>query len=147
MRFYETVFIVRQDLTTSQVELLAQGYANVIREHGGEVSKTEFCGLRALAYRIKKNRKGHYVLMNITSGVAGVAEMERQMKLNEDILRILTVRVDVLDNNPSPLMQQRSYRDDNYRGGFSDDDAVEEVGIDLAAIETVIVPEEIGEIA
>jgi small subunit ribosomal protein S6 len=112
MRFYETVFVARQDLTPAQVEGLAQQYTNVIRQHGGEVTKTEFCGLRSLAYMIKKNKKGHYVLLNIHSKADAIAEIERQMAINEDILRYLTIRVKELDNTPSALMQQRSYLDD-----------------------------------
>lgn len=119
MNCYETVFIARQDLTNSQVEVMANNFTQIIKTHGGEVSKTEFCGLRNLAYKIKKNKKGHYVLMNISSTPAGITEMERQMKLSEDLLRHLTVRVDTLDPNPSKLMQ-RSYTDDRYRG-FDDD--------------------------
>jgi len=115
MRNYETVFIVRQDATSGQVEALAQSYAEIIRTHGGEVGKTEFCGLRTLAYRIKKNKKAHYVLMNLSANSAGITEMERQMKLSEDVLRYLTVTVETLDNNPSPLMQQRGYREERYR--------------------------------
>lgn len=115
MHFYETVFIARQDLTNAQVETMANTFTQVIKDHKGEVSKTEFCGLRNLAYKIKKNKKGHYVLMNITSLPEGISEMERQMKLSEDILRHLTVRVEKLDPNPSKLMQ-RTYNDDRYRG-------------------------------
>ncbi|MBM3468735.1 MAG: 30S ribosomal protein S6 [Alphaproteobacteria bacterium] len=115
MNFYETVFIARQDLTNAQVEALANIFTQIIKSQGGEVSKTEFCGLRNLAYKIKKNKKGHYVLMNISSAPAAIGEMERQMKLNEDILRHLTVRVEALDPNPSKLMQ-RSYNDDRSRG-------------------------------
>lgn len=120
MNCYETVFIARQDLTNAQVETMANTFTQVIKAQGGEVSKTEFCGLRNLAYKIKKNRKGHYVLMNISSEPAGLKEMERQMKLREDVLRHLTIRVEALDPNPSKLMQ-RSYNDDRYRG--LDDDA------------------------
>lgn len=119
MNCYETVFIARQDLTNTQVEAMASTFTQVIKTHKGEVSKTEFCGLRNLAYKIKKNKKGHYVLMNISSTPAGIAEMERQMKLSEDILRHLTVRVEALDPNPSKLMQ-RVYSDDRYRG-FDDE--------------------------
>jgi small subunit ribosomal protein S6 len=115
MKLYETVFIARQDLTNAQVETLANTFTSVIKTHGGEVSKTEFCGLRNLAYKIKKNKKGHYTLMNISCEPAGILEMERQMKLNEDILRHLTIRVDALDPNPSKLMQ-RTYHDDRYQG-------------------------------
>ena len=119
MNCYETVFIARQDLTNAQVEAMANTFTEVIKTHQGEVSKTEFCGLRNLAYKIKKNKKGHYVLMNISSTPAGITEMERQMKLSEDILRHLTIRVESLDPNPSKLMQ-RTYSDDRYRG-FDDD--------------------------
>lgn len=115
MRYYETVFIARQDVTSNQVESMTQHYTSVIKEHGGEVTKTEFCGLRPLAYPIKKNKKGHYVLLNIAVKPEGIAEVERQMKISEDILRYLSVRVDALDNNPSALMQQRHYREDFHR--------------------------------
>lgn len=125
MNCYETVFIARQDLTNAQVEAIANGFTQVIKTHGGEVSKTEFCGLRNLAYKIKKNKKGHYVLMNISCAPAGVAEMERQMKLSEDILRHLTIRVESLDPNPSKLMQ-RTYNDDRYRGFGEDQEDVSE---------------------
>ena len=111
-RFYETIFIARQDITANQVESLAKQYTNVIKEFDGEVTKTEFCGLRNLAYKIKKNRKGHYVLMNIAVKSEGIKEIERQMKINEDVLRYLTVRVETLDNAPSALMQNRGFRED-----------------------------------
>lgn len=120
MKSYETVFIARQDLTNAQVEALANTFTQAIKSFKGEVSKTEFCGLRNLAYKIKKNKKGHYVLMNISCEPAGITEMERQMKLSEDLLRHLTVRVETLDPNPSKLMQ-RVYSDDRYRG-FDDQD-------------------------
>jgi small subunit ribosomal protein S6 len=123
MNCYETVFIARQDLTNAQVEAMANTFTQVIKTHNGEVSKTEFCGLRNLAYKIKKNRKGHYVLMNISSTPAGITEMERQMKLSEDILRHLTIRVETLDPNPSKLMQ-RAYNDDRYRGFDEDQDDI-----------------------
>lgn len=114
MRFYENVFIARQDLTSNQIETLAQHYTAIVKEYGGEVSKTEFCGLRTLAYPIKKNKKGHYVLLNIAVDSKAITEMERQMRLNEDVLRFLTVRVDELDNNPSALMQNRHFREESY---------------------------------
>ncbi len=125
MRFYETVFIARQDLTSNQVETLAQHYTSIINTHGGEVSKTEFCGLRPLAYPIKKNKKGHYILMNIAVEANAIKEMERQMNLNEDILRYLTIRVEELDNSPSSLMQSRHYRDDQKN--TTDDLGLEEI--------------------
>ena len=114
-RYYELVFIARQDLTPAQVEAIARQYTSTIREQGGDVSKTEFCGLRTLAYPIRKNSKGHYVLFNVSITSVAMAEIERQLKLNEDILRYLTVRVKQLDNQPSPLMQQRNYREEMNR--------------------------------
>jgi len=125
LRLYETTFIIRQDASASQVETLAQQFADVIREHGGQVLNTELCGLRTLAYRIKKNRKGHYILLDISAPTAAVQEMERQMRLNEDIIRLLTVTVDEHGPRPSPLMQSKFSRDDNPRfddgGGFHRD--------------------------
>lgn len=133
LRYYETVFIARQDVTSAQVENITQHYTSVVKTHGGEVTKTEFCGLRPLAYPIKKNKKGHYVLLNIAVKPEGIAEVERQMKLNEDILRYLSVRVDALDNNPSALMQQRHYSED-FQRGFDNDD---QDGEDLALVDEV----------
>ncbi|WP_010297045.1 30S ribosomal protein S6 [Candidatus Odyssella thessalonicensis] len=122
MKLYETVFIVRQDATPNQVELLAQDYTQIIRTSGGEVAKTEFCGLRSLAYPIKKNTKGHYVLMNIKATADVVKEVERQMKLNENVLRYLTIKVEAHDPNPSPLMQQKNFNPDRNRGYDDDQD-------------------------
>ena len=139
MRYYETVFIARQDVTSSQVESVTQHYTSVIKEHGGEVTKTEFCGLRPLAYPIKKNKKGHYVLLNIAVKPEGLAEVERQMKINEDILRYLSVRVDELDNNPSALMQQRHYREDFNRNNYDDQNDQVDLVPDLSEVE--IIPE------
>lgn len=116
MKLYETVFIVRQDATPNQVETLAQDYTKIIRDNGGDVAKTEFCGLRSLAYPIKKNGKGHYVLMNIKAKADVVKEVERQMRLNENVLRYLTVTVEAHDPNPSPLMQQKNFNPDRNRG-------------------------------
>lgn len=111
MRYYENIFIVRPDATNSQVEQLASDFSGIITNGDGEISKTEFCGLRNLAYKIKKHRKGHYVLFNIKAQPAVIQEMERKMKLSEDVLRYLTIHVETLDPNPSPLMQQKYYRD------------------------------------
>jgi len=126
MRFYECVFVARQDITGAQVENMAKNYTNIIKNEGGQVGKIEFCGLRTLAYPIKKNKKGHYVLMNVTAKPEAVAEVERQMKLSEDILRYVTVKVESLDDNPSPLMQQRSFRDEKARSSYDDQDDVVE---------------------
>jgi len=139
LRYYETVFIARQDVTSSQVESMTQHYTSVIKEHGGEVTKTEFCGLRPLAYPIKKNKKGHYVLLNVAVKPEGLAEVERQMKISEDILRYLSVRVDALDNNPSALMQQRHYREDFNRNNYDDQNGQGDLVPDLNEVE--IIPE------
>lgn len=115
MPYYENVFIARQDVSATAVEALAERFAAVIKEHGGEVTKKEYWGLRNLAYRIKKNRKGHYVLFNIDGPWPAVQEMERQMRIHEDVVRFLTVRVDELEAGPSVVMQSRSAREDRPR--------------------------------
>ena len=94
MALYENVFIARQDVPTTQVETLTNQFAELVTGMGGTVSKKEYWGLRSLTYRIKKNRKGHYTLLNIDAPSAAVKEMERTMSINEDIIRFLTVRVD-----------------------------------------------------
>ena len=111
MPFYENVFIARQDISATQADALADTFSTLIAELGGKVTKKEHWGLRNIAYRIKKNRKGHYVLLNIDAPAAAVTEMERQMRINEDVLRYLTVRVDALEEGPSAMLQSRS-RDD-----------------------------------
>ncbi|MDP6172918.1 MAG: 30S ribosomal protein S6, partial [Rhodospirillales bacterium] len=105
MAYYESVFIARQDISAPQVEGLADDFSAVIEENGGKVTKRENWGLRGLAYKINKNRKGHYVLFNLNAPAAAVHEMERQMRLNEDILRQMTLRVDELEEGPSIQMQ------------------------------------------
>ena len=107
MPLYETVFIARQDISATQVEALSDTFAAVIAGGKGEVKKREYWGLRTLSFRIKKNRKGHYVLFNLDAPPAALAEMERNMRINEDILRFLTVRVDALEEGPSAVMQSR----------------------------------------
>jgi small subunit ribosomal protein S6 len=126
MPFYENVFIARQDISATQADTLAETFSNVITEQGGKVTKKENWGLRNIAYRIKKNRKGHYVLLNIDAPPAAVQEMERQMRISEDVLRYLTTRVEELEEGPSAMM--RRSRDDDERGPreggrrFRDDD-------------------------
>jgi small subunit ribosomal protein S6 len=107
MALYETVFIARQDITSAQAEQLAETFTQLLRDNGGEVKKTEHWGLKNLAYRMNKNRKGHYVLFNIDAPHPAVAEMERNMRLNEDVLRYMTIRVDELEEGPSAVMQNR----------------------------------------
>ncbi len=121
MPLYENVFIARQDATTAQVEALTETFANIIAETGGKGTKKEYWGLRSLAYRIKKNRKGHYTLLNIDAPPPAVAEMERNMRISEDVLRLLTVRVDELEEGPSAMLQSRS-RDDRDRPRRDRDD-------------------------
>lgn len=124
MPLYEHVFLARQDLATGQVDALSEAFAKVIEEGQGKVSKTEYWGLRNLAYRIKKNRKAHYVLLNIEAPAPAVAELERQVGLNEDIIRFQTIRVDALEGGPSAIMR-RSERDERGprgdRGGRGGD--------------------------
>ena len=111
MPFYENVFISRQDISATQVEALTEQFATIVKDHGGEVTKREYWGLRTLAFRIKKNRKGHYVLMNISAPASAVAEMERNMRINEDVLRHMTIRVEALEEGPSMMLQRRDERE------------------------------------
>ena len=111
MPLYEHVFLARQDISPQQVEGLVQGFRTLLEEQGGKIGKTEYWGLRSLAYRIKKNRKAHYELLNIDAPPAAVTELERQMRLSTDIIRFLTVRVDEHEAGPSPMMR-RSDRDE-----------------------------------
>ena len=112
---YECVFITRQDISAPQVEALADHFTKVVGDGGGTVAKREYWGLRSLAYRVRKNRKGHYMLLNIDAQPPAVHEMERQMRINEDIVRHLTVRVEELQEGPSAMMQSRASRDDRPR--------------------------------
>lgn len=107
MPLYEHVYIARQDISPAQVEALTDELQSIIREHGGSIKKTEYWGLRSLQYKIKKNRKGHYSLMNIEAPAQAVEEMERQMKIKEDILRFMTLKVEEHDEEPSPVMSRR----------------------------------------
>ena len=125
MAFYESVFIARQDVSSAQVDTLAENFTNIIQAQGGKVTKKEYWGLRNLSFRIKKNRKGHYVFFNLDAPPEAVKEMERNMRINEDIIRFLTVRVDALEEGPSAIMQRSSERSDRpgdrpERGGWSD---------------------------
>jgi small subunit ribosomal protein S6 len=107
MPHYEHVFMSRQDISAQQVEAMTEQYKAVIEAGGGQISKIEYWGLKSLAYRIKKNRKAHFALMNITAPAPAVAEMERQMAISEDVLRFLTLRMDELEEGPSAMMQRR----------------------------------------
>lgn len=106
MNFYEAVFIVRQESSSSHVESIAQDAISVVKGAGGDVTKTEFCGLRTLAYPINKCKKGHYVLLNLVANADAIKEIERRFRINEDVIRSLIVKVDKLDNTPSALMKK-----------------------------------------
>jgi small subunit ribosomal protein S6 len=115
MALYENVFIARQDISATQVEALADGLAALVVEQGGQVTKREYWGLRNISYRIKKNRKGHYMLFNIDAPAAAINELERNMRINEDVLRYLTIRVEELEEGPSVVMQNRGRGDERDR--------------------------------
>lgn len=121
MPLYEHVFLARQDISTPQVEALTKEFAGVIEEGGGKIAKSEYWGLKSLAFKIKKNRKAHYTLLNIDAPPAAVAEMERRMGISTDIIRFLTVKVDAHEAEPSAMMR-KSDRDERgergERGGF-----------------------------
>lgn len=121
MPLYELVLIARQDVSQQQVETLVETFKNVIIENGGTVPKVEPWGLRTMQYKIKKNRKGHYTLMNIDAPHEAMVEMERQMKLNEDVIRFMTVRVDEHEEGPSAVMQSRGRDDRRGPPGRRDD--------------------------
>jgi len=114
MPCYECVFIARQDISAAQTEGLTETFSQVITENGGSIANVESWGLRTLTYRIKKNRKGHYVLMNIEAPAPAVHEMERQMRINEDVLRFMTLRLDAFEEGPSAMVQNKD-RDDRPR--------------------------------
>ena len=123
MPLYECVLIARNDVTQQQVETIADGIAALIDTDNGivpgtegvtSVRKREYWGLRSLAYRIKKNRKGHYMLLGLDAKPASITEMERQLRLNEDVLRFMTIRVETIDEAPSAILSRKS--DDRERG-------------------------------
>ena len=115
MPYYENVFIARQEISTQQVDAIADVFSEIIKDGGGKVTKRENWGLKTLAYRIKKSRKAHYILFNIDAPVDVIHEMERQMGLNEDVLRHLTIRLDELSDEPSVQAQVKTNRSDGDR--------------------------------
>jgi small subunit ribosomal protein S6 len=122
MQSYEHTLIARQDLSPQQAQALADTYSSVLTEHGAEVTKSEYWGLRSLAYRIRKNRKGHYLHFNLRAPADAITELERQERLSDDVLRYLTVRVDALEEGPSVVMQSRSSREERSRRPHEDGD-------------------------
>jgi small subunit ribosomal protein S6 len=124
MPLYEHVFLARQDLSAQQVEELTAQYKGVIEQMGGKIAKSEYWGVKTLTYRMRKNRKAHFTLMNLDAPSAAIAEVERQQRINEDILRQLTIRVDEHEAEPSAMMRKadRDRDRDDRRGGFGDRD-------------------------
>jgi small subunit ribosomal protein S6 len=117
MPLYEHVYLARQDISTQQLDALTDQFKNVITSNGGSVAKAEYWGVKSLAYRIKKNRKAHFSLMNIDAPPAAITEVERQMGINEDVLRFMTIRVEAHEEGPSAMMRKR---DDDDRGDRGD---------------------------
>jgi len=114
MPLYETVVIARSEITQQQADAVADAVTVQLEADGGAVKKREYWGLRSLAYRIKKNRKGHYILLGLDAPPPAIVEMERQLSLNEDVLRFLTVRVEDISEEPSVILSRKS--DDRERG-------------------------------
>ncbi|HCP19448.1 MAG TPA: 30S ribosomal protein S6 [Alphaproteobacteria bacterium] len=110
MQLYECVFIIRQDLSSSQVETITNEFCAIITDNKGSVVKQEYWGLKTMAYKIKKNRKGHYIMLNFEADAATVAEFDRRMGLHEDILRVLIIAIDAVDPEPSIMMQNKTER-------------------------------------
>ncbi len=117
MPMYEHVFLARQDLANAQVDAMSEAFTKIITDGNGRVAKNEYWGLRTIAYRIKKNRKAHYVMFNIDAPAAAIAELERQVGLSEDILRFMTVRVDAMEEGPSAMMRRNESREREGREG------------------------------
>ena len=121
MPLYEHVFLARQDLAQAQVDALAENATKILSDNGGKVVKTETWGLRSLAYRIAKNRKAHYVMLDVDAPPAAMAELERQTNINEDVIRFMTIRVDAHEKGPSAMMRRGERdRDRGERGDRGD---------------------------
>ncbi|WP_371036493.1 MULTISPECIES: 30S ribosomal protein S6 [unclassified Rhodosalinus] len=112
MPLYEHVLIARQDLSNAQAEGLIEHFGTVLADNGGQVVDTEYWGVKTMAYKINKNRKGHYGFMRTNSPAAAIQEMERLMRLHDDVMRVLTIKVDTHDEGPSVQMQKRDERGD-----------------------------------
>ena len=112
MAYYECVFIARQDISASQVETLVADFTTIITDNGGQVAKSEYWGLRSLAYRISKNRKGHYLMFHVDGPGPAIQELERQLRIDENVVRYLTMRLDRLPEGPSIIMKARAEREE-----------------------------------
>jgi len=117
MALYEHVILVRQDVTAQQVEAINEQYKGVIEANGGKVTKTEYWGVKTLAFRIKKNRKAHFTLLNVDAPHKAVAEVERLEAISEDVIRSMTIRVEALEEGPSAMLQKRDRDDDRGERG------------------------------
>ena len=131
MPYYESVFIARPDITAAQVEALTESMSAIIADSGGKVAQTEYWGLKSLAYRIKKNRKGHYTMMALDAPALAVKEFERNLRLNEDVLRLMTIRVDEFDDEPSIMMKNKNSRDERSRRDDRKDETVIAAPVDV----------------
>lgn len=120
MALYEHVFIARQDLSNAQAEGLIEHFGQILKDNGGDVSASEYWGLRTMAYKINKNRKGHYSFLRSDAPSAAVQEMERLMRLHDDVMRVMTVKVDEHEEGPSAVVLAKQSRDDRGRGGRGD---------------------------
>ena len=120
MPLYEHVFMARQDISNAQMDTLTETFKSLITDNGGKIGRTEYWGLKPLTYRICKNRKAHYALMNIDAPAPAVAEMERQMGLNEDVIRFMTIRVEEHEEEPSVQMRTGRERPDRPGGDRGD---------------------------
>lgn len=120
MPLYEHVFLARQDLAQAQVDALAENATKIITDNGGKVVKTENWGLRSLAYRIQKNRKAHYVLLDVDAPPGVVAELERQTQISEDVIRYMTIKVDGHEEGPSAMMRRSERSERGDRGDRGD---------------------------
>jgi small subunit ribosomal protein S6 len=112
MPLYEHTVIARPDLSTQQAQALSDAFGEILTTEGGKLGKVEYWGLRTLAYRVKKHRKGHYLHINVEAPTAAITELERQQRIHEDVLRYLTVRVDAFEEGPSQVMVAKSSRDE-----------------------------------
>ncbi len=122
MAFYEHVVIARPDVSQQQVETLVEEITAIVVEKEGTVAKTEYWGLRNLAYPINKSRKGHYSLLNIDAPAAAIQEVERRLRINEDVIRFLTIRVEELSEEPSPVLSRKDRGDKPERSDRGDRD-------------------------
>lgn len=122
MPHYEHIYLARPDVSAQAVEALTEQYKGVIEAGGGSIGKVEYWGVKSLAYRVKKNRKAHFSMLNITAPPAALAEMERMMRINEDILRFMTIRVDALEEGPSAMLQKRERDERRDRERRRDDE-------------------------